>query len=138
MIKTINKNFLILTIVFIGVSAIRICLNENQYINNIVAFINIASLLFVCFLILDESEKHLRKQLGACEYLGEKIKNKKKVFFKKCCNIICILLSILGVVYSLFIANSIINDIIGFLSLFLSIETEYIANCIGEIFFKIK
>lgn len=136
--KTINKNFLILLSIFVGASALRFFLDGNKYIDNIIAFINTASLLYVFYLSLDDAGSHLLKLLQENEILGEHIKDKKKSYFRKTNNIICIITLILSIVYSLIFSNSILNDIVGMIALFISIQSEYISTSIGEIIYKKK
>lgn len=93
MIRTINKNFLILLSVFIGASALRIFLDNSEHINNIISFINIASLLYVFYLILENSGKKLLNLLNKDKFLGEHIKGKKKLYYKKSTNRTCIFFS---------------------------------------------
>lgn len=136
--KTINKTFLILLGLFIGASATRIYLNNYAYINNIVAFINVASLLYVCYLIFEDAEKYFDEKQNNITYLGDSIKNKKQDIFKTSSNVMSIILMIIGVFYSLFFADSIANDIIGFIALFLSIESGYLSMSLARCFLKIK
>ena len=118
---------------------LRVVLNNQKYINNVIAFINIISLLFVCYIILDLSFNHFNDLLNAADdVFGEKIKKKKRKYFRKVYIVFSIFLLVIGVFYFSVIANPIINDIISFVSLFLSIETECIANTIGEFYFKKK
>lgn len=136
MIRTINKNFLILLGVFIGASVLRISLDKSEYINNIISFINVASLLYVFYLILENSGKQLIHLLNQDNILGEHIKGKKKLYYKSTTNWICIISLIWGIVYSLFFSNCITNDIIGTIALFLSIQADYISISIGYFFYK--
>lgn len=138
MIKTIDKNFLILLVAFIAASAIRCLLDKNKYINNIVAFINTISLLYVFFIIIENAGKELISLLKNNQAFGNLTKNKKKSHFSRKSNIVQIILLIIGIIYSLFVANPIINDIVGFIALFLSIQTDYIAKSIGLFSYKIK
>ena len=136
--KTINKNFVILFLVFLGISAFRLLLNDNPHIDKIVACINAVSFLYVFYLILDSAEEHLEKLIKECNLLGDTTKKKKKRHFKKYSDCVCIILFIISVIYILFWSQPVINDIIGFFALFFSIETQYIASCIGEFFFKMR
>lgn len=137
--KSSQRNFIMLVTAFIAASFFRVVLNNQKYINNVIAFINIISLLFVCYIILDLSFNHFNDLLNAADdVFGEKIKKKKRKYFRKVYIVFSIFLLVIGVFYFSVIANPIINDIISFVSLFLSIETECIANTIGEFYFKKK
>lgn len=136
--KTISNNFLILLCLLIGASAIRFFFDQNTYIVNILSFINIVSLLYVFYLILEQSSKHFVFLVDNNEQFGVHIKNKKKVSFKKRTNKMRLILLLIGILYSLKFANSIINDIIGMVALFLSIQSDYIAESIGVYFYKRK
>lgn len=137
--KESPRNFIMLSTAFIAASFFRVALDGQDYINNVIAFINVISLLFVCYLILDLSLVHFNDLLNESnDIFGEKIKKKKRKYFKKIYIVISVFLLIIGVFYFSVIADPIINDIISFVSLFLSIETECIANRIGEFYFKKK
>lgn len=138
MTKIYNKKFLILLVLFIGAAAIRVALDKNLYINNIVGFINIVSLLYVLFVILDYANECFLDMLNKITYLGENIKDKKRCNFKKKYKIVCGVSMIIGTVYGLIWANSIVNDIIGFIALFLSLEDDYISESIAKIFIRDK
>lgn len=133
------RNFIMLITVFIAASFFRVVLDNQKYINNVIAFINVISLLFVCYLILDLSLVRFNDLLNKSNNVfGEKVKKNKRNYFNKIYIAISIFLLVIGVFYFSIIANPIINDIISFVSLFLSIETEFIANKIGEFYFKKK
>ena len=133
-----SKNCLVLFGVFISVSLIRVLLNFNQYIINIIAVINITAFWYVIYLILGNAEKKFSEKLKNNKRIGEQIKIKKKKHFKRClCVIRCVIL-VIGLCYSFIFANPIINDIIGIGALFLSIETDYIADVIQDKFYKMK
>lgn len=136
MIKTINKNFLILLGIFIGASALRVLLNNTPYIDIVIAFINITSLLYVFYLIVEDSLKCLNNLIEAHPNIGYKIKEKKRNHFKKFNNLICVFVLVIGVLYSLLMANSVVNDIIGTITLFMSIQSTYISECIGILYNK--
>lgn len=139
MIRIYNKNFLILLVAFVGASAFRVFLNESEYLDKVVAFINIASILYVLYLILEQAGEYLSLLLDKNKTIfGEKVANKKKMYYKKKANFLNLIFLFIGILYPLFFANAIINDIIGFIALFLSIETEYIANGVGNMFYKKK
>lgn len=124
---------------FIAASFFRVVLNNQKYINNVVAFINVISLLFVCYLILDSALSYFNELLENCSNtFGEKIKKKKRKYFNKVYLGTAMFLSLAGIFYFSIVANPIINDIISFISLFLSLETEYFAKKIGELCFKKK
>ena len=136
--KTINKNFVILFLVFIGISVFRLLLNDSPHIDKVVACINAVSFLYVFYLILDNAEERLEGLIKECDLFGDTTKKKKKRHFKKYSNCACIILFIISVIYILLWSNPVINDIIGFFALFFSIETQYIASGIGELFFKMR
>lgn len=138
MIKTIDKNFLILFFVFLGASAFRIFLDSNSYIDNIVAFINVISAFYVLCLIIENSSEYLVKLLNDSNFLGKDTQEQKKKHFKKYANIIRVSVLVFGSIYTFVFAKSFINDIIGFVALFLSIQTKYISESIGKLFFKKK
>lgn len=73
--KSSPRNFIMLVTAFIAASFFRVVLNNQKYINNVIAFINIISLLFVCYIILDLSFNHFNDLLNAADdVFGEKIK----------------------------------------------------------------
>lgn len=94
--------------------------------------------MYVFYLILEQSSKHFVFLVDNNEQFGVHIKNKKKVSFKKRTNKMRLILLLIGILYSLKFANSIINDIIGMVALFLSIQSDYIAESIGVYFYKRK
>ena len=138
MIKTIDKNFLILFFVFLGASAFRIFLDSNNYIDNIVAFINVISAFYVICLIIEDASNYLIELLSINKILGKETQEKKKKYFKKYANITRIFIVIFGFIYTFFFSKPFINDIIGFVALFLSIQTKYISESIGKMFYKKK
>ena len=82
--KSSPRNFIMLVTAFIAASFFRVVLNNQKYINNVIAFINIISLLFVCYIILDLSFNHFNDLLNAADdVFGEKIKKKKRKYFRK-------------------------------------------------------
>ena len=82
--KESPRNFIILSTAFIAASFFRVALDGQDYINNVIAFINVISLLFVCYLILDLSLVHFNDLLNESnDIFGEKIKKKKRKYFKK-------------------------------------------------------
>lgn len=138
MTKTSSKTFLILLVTFIGISAVRIIFSQNAKVDIIVAFINVVSFLYVFYLIIEEAEEELKLLLKEITYLGERIKEKKQRILKKIGGVVCILLCIMGVVYALRFSTSTINDIVGFLALFCSIEAKCISKGISVFFVKMK
>lgn len=133
------KNFVMLLIVFIAAIFFRVLLTNYIYINNIIGCINTISCIFVCCLIFETAEKRFTILLNnSSSILGNKIKRHKQNYFNKIYKLCIIILLVLSILYFIFWANSIINDIISFISLFLSIETDYIGVCIGEFIFKKK
>lgn len=136
MYKEENNNFLIVLGVFIVASALRIILNKNIYIINIIGAINIIAFWYVFYLILDQTKNFFYKQLNETSFIGEQVKLKKKKYFKRNMNISKSLIFILGLIYMFFLANSIINDIISLGALFLSIQTNCICNYINNYFLK--
>ena len=133
-----NKSFLLLLGVLIFAAFIRITLNENIHIDNIIASINIISLWFVIYLILEDAENKFLNKLQENTKIGEQIKRKKQKYFKTIMRWTKFIIFIFGILYMIIFANCIVNDIIGFVSLFLSIEEEYIYNFIQDIFYKKK
>lgn len=82
--KSSPRNFIMLVTAFIAASFFRVVLNNQKYINNVIAFINIISLLFVCYIILDLSFNHFNDLLNAADdVFGEKIKKKKENISEK-------------------------------------------------------
>lgn len=132
MIKTINKNFLILMALFTFASFIRILLDNTPWLDNGIAFINIISLLYVIYLLFEDSGNHLNSLLIDNQIIGEQIKQRKRKYFRKKVNAYSIFLLIIGIIYSFFLANSIANDIIAMIALFLSIQSNYIATSIAN------
>ena len=57
-----SPNFLILLGILLLATFIRIVLRSNQYIDNIIAGINIISLWFVVYLILEKSKRKFIKK----------------------------------------------------------------------------
>ena len=90
------------------------------------------------YLILENAQNKFYIRLKNNTVLGRQTKIKKNNYFKKVIKWIEIVIFILGISYVIFFANSIINDIIGSFSLFLSIEEEYIYNLVQDIFYKKK
>lgn len=133
-----SKNFILLFGVLIFVAFIRVILRTNSNIDNIIAGINIVSLWFVTYLILENAENKFFKRLQENTIIGEQTKLKKSVHFKLVMKYIKIIIFIFGVLYMILFANCIANDILGFISLFLSIEEEYIYNFIQDCFYKKK
>lgn len=133
-----SKNFILLFGVLIFVAFIRVILRTNNNIDNIIAGINIVSLWFVTYLILENAENKFFKRLQENTIIGEQTKLKKSVHFKSVMKHIKIIIFIFGVLYMILFANGIVNDILGFISLFLSIEEEYIYNFIQDCFYKKK
>lgn len=138
MIKTINKTFLILFCIFFSACALRIGLDKFIFIDKIISVLNVASFLYVFYIIFDNSGHHLVSLLNNNKAFGENIIENKKNYFKKFSNIVCVFVAIIGIVYSIFLANSIVNDIIGFTALFLSLQSDYISETLGKIFYKKK
>lgn len=133
-----SKSCILLFGVLILASGIRIVLNTNPYILNIVAGINIISLWFVIYIILDDAEDTFFKRLKDNKIIGEQTKIKKKKHFKSILKWTRIIVFILGLIYIFIFADGIVNDILGLLSLFLSIETDYISDYIQDKFYKEK
>ena len=133
-----SKNFILLFGVLIFVAFIRVILRTNNNIDNIIAGINIVSLWFVTYLILENAENKFSKRLQENTIIGEQTKLKKSVHFKLVMKYTKIIIFIFGVLYMILFANCIANDILGFISLFLSIEEEYIYNFIQDCFYKKK
>lgn len=133
-----SKSFILLLGVLVFAAFIRVILNEDVHIDNIIAFINIISLWFVIYLILENAENKFLNKLQENIKIGEQIKRKKKKYFKTVMRWTKFIIFIFGILYMIIFANCIVNDIIGFASLFLSIEEEYIYNFIQDIFYKKK
>lgn len=130
------KNFVMLLAVFAAAIFFRVLLTKYAYINNIIGCINTISCIFVCCLIFEVAEKRFTILLNnSSNILGNKIKKHKQKYFNKIYKQCIITLLILSILYFIFWANSIVNDIISFISLFLSIETDYIGICIGGVYF---
>lgn len=138
MIKTINKTFLILFCIFFIASALRIVFDKSIFIDNIISALNVASFLYVFYMIFDNSGDYLAGLLNSNKLLGENTIEKRKNYFKKHSNRVCVFAAFTGIVYSIFLANSIVNDIIGFTALFLSLQSNYISEIVGKIFYKKK
>lgn len=133
-----SPNFLILLGILLLATFIRIVLRSNQYIDNIIAGINIISLWFVVYLILEKSKRKFIKRLKQNKIIGMQTKIKKRTHFNFVINIIKVIIFIMGLLYMFIFANTITNDIISFISLFLSIEEKSIYNFIQDIFYKKK
>ena len=138
MTKPLNKNFLILLFVFISASIFRWIFDKSEYINNIIALVNVVSLIYVRFLIIDITKTDFNLLLDNADYLGDKIKERKMQHFIRKTNLYSIYIIILGIFYVLLLANAIINDIIGFAALFMSIQCDYIAELSSKRIFKKK
>lgn len=133
-----SKNFIVLFGVLIFVAFLRIVLREHERIDNIIAGINIVSLWFVTYLILENAEMRYFDRLKKDINFGEHTKIQKKKYFKKIIKWLRIIIFILGIFYMIIFANPVVNDIIGSSSLFLSIEEDYICNYIQNTLYKRK
>ena len=138
MIKTLNKNFVILLFVFVSASIFRWLFDKNEYINNIIAVVNVVSFIYVRFLIIDTTKIYFCSLLDNANHLGDKVKEKKKQHFKVKTNRHSICVIIFGIIYVLLLANAITNDIIGFAALFMSLQSDYIAELTSKMIFKKK
>lgn len=138
MIKTYNKDFIILLFLFVAASLFRYVYNQSEYINNIIALINIASLIYVRFLIIDITKTGFNSLLSDAKHLGDKIKEKKIQHFRKKTNRYSIFMITLGILYVTWLANPIVNDILGFAAFFMSIQSNYIAELNSKRIFKKK
>lgn len=123
---------------FIVASGTRFILNTNHYITNIIAAINIISLWYVTYIVIDNIENIFKTKLDNIKFIGNKVKKKKEKSFKYIFNAISVFLLIIGLVYIFVFANSIANDIIALWALFLSIETECICTFVSTIFINRK
>lgn len=138
MIKTLNNNFIILLFVFIAASIFRCVFDQSEYINNIIALVNVVSLIYVRFLIIDITKKDFNSLLDDADYLGDKVKDNKRQHFRRRTNRFSIYIIILGLLYVFGLSNAIMNDIIGFAALFMSIQSDYIAELSSQRVFKKK
>ena len=129
-----KSNFFIILGLFIIASIARVAFDTNQYILHIIATINIISLWYVLYLIFAESDDLFKSFLRNNNIIGENIKVKKRVLFKRVVKISEILILALGILYIIFVESSIVNDILGLLALFFSIETEYLCNFLANYF----
>lgn len=129
-----KNNFFIILGLFIVASIARIVFDSNQYVLHIIATINIISLWYVLYLIIEGSDNLFKSLLKNNNVVGDNIKIKKRILFKRIVQYIRILILILGLIYIIFFANSIINDILGLFALFLSIETEHLCDFIANHF----
>lgn len=136
--KLLDGRSAILFLVVIVASVVRIVFDDNMYINNILAGINVVSILFVYHVIIDFAEEQFKVKLKKIEYIGVGIQNKKIRMFKRRFNFLWVFFIVFGAVYIIFLADSKINDIISFLALYLSIETDLLSNHISEYFSHIK
>lgn len=134
--KHSSNNFIIIFGVFISASLIRVVLNNHNYITKIIGSVNIIALWYVLYLILEYSEKKFLERIRNFDKVGEKLKIRKKKHFKIHLNIAKGIIFMLGLIYIFFLSNPIINDIISFGALFLSIETDYIYEFIQDFYFK--
>lgn len=133
-----DKNFWVLVGVFIIASVVRVVFDDNTYIVNIIGGINIFSFWYVIYLILDNVRTIFYKLLKENQQIGDKIKTKKIKEFKKFYKYLDVIILIIGMVYILFWANSIVNDIIALAALFFSIETDCVSRLIATAFAKRK
>lgn len=133
-----DKNFLVLIGVFLIASVVRVVFDNNIYIINIIGGINILSFWYVIYLILDNVREIFYKLLKENQQIGSKIKTKKVKEFKKFYTCSGVIILIIGMVYILFWANSIVNDIIALAALFFSIETDCVSRLIATVFAKRK
>lgn len=136
--KTVNKNFLILLSIFIVVSFLRYLLDDNEYIDKIIASINVVSISYVFYLVLDKSNNKMKKLLRKDSLIGEETKKKKEYYFKVRFNLISLVIFVIGLTYTLIGANAIVNDIIGFFALFFSLQTKYISDVLGSLCYQKK
>lgn len=133
-----SNNFIVILGLFIFACAIRIVLNSNNYIINIIGAVNIIAFWYVLYLILDNSKNKFMERIHKLDIIGDITKTKKKKHFICHLNIAKIIVFILGLAYIFFFASSIVNDIISLTALFLSIETDYVYNVIQDYYFKKK
>ncbi len=136
--KILDGKGLILFLVVIVASFVRVIFDANEYINNIIATINVVSILYVYYAIVDLAEEHFKLKIKKVEYIGVVIQNKKIGLFKRCINIIWLVLIVVGALYIMFLANAIINDIISLFALFLSIETNLLSDEISDYFCNMR
>lgn len=94
-----NNNFIIVLGVFIVASAIRIVLNSNLYIVNIIGAVNIIAFWYVWYLILEYAENEFNQRVNDSTYIGDQIKIKKKKYFKNRLKLSKIIVFILGLLY---------------------------------------
>lgn len=133
-----NKSFLIFLGIFILAGVVRFVFDSNPYILNIIAGINIIAFWYICYLILESVQNEFQNRMNESDHLGDNVKTKKKKHFKKHILYYKIIILILGILYVIFLASAIINDIISLCALFLSVETNYISISIQEHFTKKK
>lgn len=133
-----NKSFIIFLGVFILASVVRFVFNSTTYILNIIAGINIIAFWYVCYLIIDSVKNTFYDKLSKIEHLGESVQIKMKKYFTKHIRFCEIFILIIGLLYVILLANSIVNDIISLCALFLSIETHHVCTYILSYFLKKK
>lgn len=136
--KILDGKGLILLIVVIAASFVRVVFDDNVYINNIIATINVVSVLYVYYAITVLSEKQFKLKVKETEFIGVMIQNKKIRLFNNFINIIWVVLILVGTLYIIFIADARINDIISLFALFLSIETNLLSDEISDYFSNIR
>lgn len=136
--KNESKNFVILFGVFIVASAIRIVLNNNPYITNIIAAINIIAFWYVYYLILENAEDKFNERIANDKIIGEHTNMRKKKHFNLVLQISKWSIFLVGLIYIFIFAHAILNDIISLGALFLSIETDFAYNYVQDIFYKKK
>lgn len=138
MSKKGDNSFFVILGLFIIASIARIAFDSNKYILHIIATINIVSLWYVLYLILEKSDILLKNHLNNDVVISERIKVKKRTLFKNEVKILKILILILGVAYIVICSNGIVNDILGLLTLFFSIEEEVLCKLIAKYFNSVK
>lgn len=103
--SNIRSLILILFIVACG-SVGRIAFNNYDILTNFMGIINSFSLLFVFYIIIEESESIFLTFSENDSLLNKKIKTKKKRFFRKILNIFLFILSLIGLIYGVFFKSN--------------------------------
>ena len=76
-----SNNFIVILGLFIFACVIRIVLNSNNYIVNIIGAVNIIAFWYVLYLILDNSKDKFMERIYKLHIIGDITKVKKKKHF---------------------------------------------------------
>lgn len=113
---------------------LRILLNTNEYLNYIVAAINIVALMFVLLSILINTKRKIKKRIDKTHAPKEfKTREKKKLFLRLQVPVLGFAVIALSV-YMIFFCGALGNDIIALISLGLSVADDEITYEVAKRF----